>query len=735
MNSERREFFSGLLKTSLIGSTALALSLAQSSSASAASILQATGVNPFLVTSGTSPRDDVDRWTDFLNVKDFGAIGDGQELTDTITVSGTAFSCITGWASRTRQPRPGDVFVLGGASSTGNDFVTTVASVQSTTALTLSAPAPASLSASSQIFVYGTDDSAAVQAALNQAATSCAAVLVPGVPSCTRSGSNNRATAGYLVTNLTIPGNTGIYGFGPSSGSVLIHYNVTQNLFVVNGSKCSIGNLAIQCSNTNNINPLTTALSTIETTTKNNPIIHDLLIAGCNIFLSGNSVKVYNIMGDVPHSSFFLNNQSGGEGNEFFGILHLHTTGVQTNWYSFLHACMFDYSPNVPGGDLHVTGYAFIFGCDCLIHAAHGNSKLEIVGFHCENTVRGVVIEQTATFSRGSLILNNGSFSYGSQLSPVCQVFSQCGETSGILEFNNIQFIGNGAVATSIIQISDNGVNLCNAQHIFHNCFVADGSHLDTAISYHTNTANCLLTNTKIQNALSMVDFGSGFGTGFWLHDTCGPAGTTGNTNDFTGTVPAAHGLPYIGCNRNGVVNLGPSHSMSGLTGGTAGAPLLIWSEVNVFTTVGTTTNTCILEDNGVANAFPTTGKRRRILNRGTHVLNILPGVGGFINNYAVNTAIQINPGGSVECVCGDGQHWLAIGLPLSQGTVILNGATPVTVTDANLSANSLVVFTLATVGGTVGAYPSIKTVTPGTGFTVAGTAADTSTYNYGILN
>jgi hypothetical protein len=64
-------------------------------------------------------------------------------------------------------------------------------------------------------------------------------------------------------------------------------------------------------------------------------------------------------------------------------------------------------------------------------------------------------------------------------------------------------------------------------------------------------------------------------------------------------------------------------------------------------------------------------------------------------------------------------------------GTVTLNGATPVTVTDNNVTANSQITFTLKTVGGTVGAYPAIQTITPGTGFTVAGTALDTSVYNY----
>lgn len=69
-----------------------------------------------------------------------------------------------------------------------------------------------------------------------------------------------------------------------------------------------------------------------------------------------------------------------------------------------------------------------------------------------------------------------------------------------------------------------------------------------------------------------------------------------------------------------------------------------------------------------------------------------------------------------------------------SQGTVTLNGATPVSVSNTAVTAASVILLTLKTVGGTVGAVPSIKTITPGVGFTVAGTAGDTSVYNYAIL-
>lgn len=70
----------------------------------------------------------------------------------------------------------------------------------------------------------------------------------------------------------------------------------------------------------------------------------------------------------------------------------------------------------------------------------------------------------------------------------------------------------------------------------------------------------------------------------------------------------------------------------------------------------------------------------------------------------------------------------------LTSGTFIANGSTPVVVAAPNVTATSMIIPSLLTVGGTVGAIPAVKTITPGTGFTVAGTASDTSTYNYLII-
>lgn len=67
-------------------------------------------------------------------------------------------------------------------------------------------------------------------------------------------------------------------------------------------------------------------------------------------------------------------------------------------------------------------------------------------------------------------------------------------------------------------------------------------------------------------------------------------------------------------------------------------------------------------------------------------------------------------------------------------GTFVATGATSVTVANTTVTANSVIVFGLKTVGGTPAGSPYMFTVTPGTGFTVRAVAGDTSTYNYWIL-
>lgn len=77
----------------------------------------------------------------------------------------------------------------------------------------------------------------------------------------------------------------------------------------------------------------------------------------------------------------------------------------------------------------------------------------------------------------------------------------------------------------------------------------------------------------------------------------------------------------------------------------------------------------------------------------------------------------------------------LTAGANAKAGTFTCNGVTPVAVATTSFLAGSVVAISLKTVGGTVGAIPRLVTATAGTGFTVAGTASDTSVYNWAIID
>ena len=75
----------------------------------------------------------------------------------------------------------------------------------------------------------------------------------------------------------------------------------------------------------------------------------------------------------------------------------------------------------------------------------------------------------------------------------------------------------------------------------------------------------------------------------------------------------------------------------------------------------------------------------------------------------------------------------LETSLPFASGTVVTNGVTPVAVADTGVTAKSVIILSLGVVGGTpvAGQDANVMTLTPGTGFTVATAAGDTSTYNW----
>jgi len=70
-------------------------------------------------------------------------------------------------------------------------------------------------------------------------------------------------------------------------------------------------------------------------------------------------------------------------------------------------------------------------------------------------------------------------------------------------------------------------------------------------------------------------------------------------------------------------------------------------------------------------------------------------------------------------------------GVPL---TVTANGATPVAVADPKITGSSVVILSLKTANGATAGQANVVVLTPGTGFSIASQAGDTSVYNYMVF-
>lgn len=170
------------------------------------------------------------------------------------------------------------------------------------------------------------------------------------------------------------------------------------------------------------------------------------------------------------------------------------------------------------------------------------------------------------------------------------------------------------------------------------------------------------------------------------------------------------------------------------------------------------------------------------LINDGANAMQVFGRAGDTINDVATATGVPQGAGTTVAYYCSTGGKWYAqggtssgtvtnltvsgtlavtgtttlgavnesnnltftaIGKSIVQkrgvngkvGTFVANGATPVTVANTSIAITDAIIISLNTVGGTVGAVPAIQTITAATGFTVAATASDTSTYNYSIIS
>jgi hypothetical protein len=96
-------------------------------------------------------------------------------------------------------------------------------------------------------------------------------------------------------------------------------------------------------------------------------------------------------------------------------------------------------------------------------------------------------------------------------------------------------------------------------------------------------------------------------------------------------------------------------------------------------------------------------------------------------NSTTVNTRILIDANGIVTTPAGFSGK--------STGTVTANNTSAVSVTNSNVTANSIILLTVKTATGANAGQAYVSSTTASTGFSIKSGAADTSVYNYMILN
>lgn len=126
---------------------------------------QAAGVKWDTPTTDTS--DLVSKGDVEINARDYGALGDGKRVTNVVASSGSvSVSTSSGTFTSADVGKVAVVYTSGSAGT-----ITTIQSVQSSTQVTLANSAGITTSASTGVMVYGSDNTVALQNAVNAAAT------------------------------------------------------------------------------------------------------------------------------------------------------------------------------------------------------------------------------------------------------------------------------------------------------------------------------------------------------------------------------------------------------------------------------------------------------------------------------------------------------------------------------------------------------------------------------------
>jgi hypothetical protein len=109
----------------------------------------------------------------------------------------------------------------------------------------------------------------------------------------------------------------------------------------------------------------------------------------------------------------------------------------------------------------------------------------------------------------------------------------------------------------------------------------------------------------------------------------------------------------------------------------------------------------------------------------------------GKLDQTTTNTTLVVGTGGSNDDALTLGGTLNVTGnfTGKSTGTITATNATPVVVSNTNVTANSIILLTVKTAAGANAGQAYVSSTTASTGFSITSGASDTSVYNYMILN
>lgn len=356
----------------------------------------------------------------------------------------------------------------------------------------------------------------------------------------------------------------------------------------------------------------------------------------------------------------------------------------------------------------------------------------------------------------GGIVISSSTSSGGVETAGIisAEIFNAATATSASLRVNakgtagQIHFGTNGQIGVSIAGIATNpvGLNMFSTPNSLaisgsssgsgHNCFIAvspssEGRSGDstTGLTFYTvgsggysfqtdNTNSIVCQILRTASGVSYINLqggAAGVNPIVWAAGTAGQRLTLAGSD--LGGVDICNGGQY-----NGTAGTAPIARFYGVF------------EPAEYLTVTAAANTGLGPTVGVGSAGSTNAPLNLTsLGTGSIVL--------FSNTSSTTLATFANSGSLTlangNLVMGTLGNTLVLkrGVNGKCGTFVLTGTTSVSVSNTSIAITDGIGLSLNAVGGTVGAAPIIKTITAGTGFTVAGTVGDTSTYNYNIIS